>query len=368
MHYLIYGYYGYGNFGDDLLLQALVEGIRGRDVRARFTVYCLAPVAGYEDDPGIAFAPLARFLQNARARPWRLARYIAGFSGAIARTDVLVIGGGALFIDKGRFSASLALLYGAALLARLRRRRVVIVGVGIDDLRHPASRWLTHRIFALAEFAALREKPIGFVLPRRVDRRTELAADLVYGLPLEAPPPRVPAPKRAIGLCLIDYYRTVEPDPKRHASYEAAVLRFIEHRRAANDFIAITLQRGTGLRDDWLPAMLQSHNAGIPAIHVDGIAAARAAVARIDVLVTMRLHLGILGAIWGKPVVVIDHERKMAALAEALALPRIALHSFVSQTEPDLDVLLAGYDPERTRQRVVRERAMAPLNFAWLDA
>src|ERR1700692_3908908 len=104
MRYLLYGYYGQGNFGDDMLLQAMIEGIHRRDPDAFFAVHSSAAVARYADDPRVQFTALSRHLDQVRRRPWRLMVYLAGFARWIARSDVLVIGGGTLFIDKGRFN------------------------------------------------------------------------------------------------------------------------------------------------------------------------------------------------------------------------------------------------------------------------
>src|ERR1035437_2410365 len=143
MRYFLYGYYGFGNFGDDLLLQGLIEGIRKRDADAYFNVHNLNPVETYVGDSRVVFTALARQTQNIRARPWQIVGYLTALARWINRSDVLVIGGGTLFIDKGRINVSLAFLYLTVWWARMRRKRVVVVGVGVDDLTHPVCRWLT---------------------------------------------------------------------------------------------------------------------------------------------------------------------------------------------------------------------------------
>ena len=180
MRYLLYGYYGHGNFGDDLLLRALVEGIAKRDPDASFLVYSFDPTPLFDEKWRVRFLPLARLLENIRHRPWRMLSYLRHFGTAIRGTDTFVIGGGALFLDKGRFNLSLALLYLTVLYARLRRHPVVLVGVAVDHLELAIDRWLTRRIFAASSFVAVREAPsLAFAPPGAQSR---LAADLALGL------------------------------------------------------------------------------------------------------------------------------------------------------------------------------------------
>lgn len=365
MRYLLYGYYGQGNFGDDVLLRAMIEGIRARDPGACFNVYNLASVAGYAGDARVRFTGLARYTQSMRKRPWRLVPYLVMLMRWLTRSDVLVIGGGTLFIDKGRFNVSLALLYFSMLLAKVMSRRVVIAGVGVDRLSHPASRWLTRRIFSAAEFVAVREaSALPYVAHR--PERTKLAADLALALDLG----EVTTPARTrqtIGLCFIDYFRTVEYSERDHAAYEAAIFQLIEKYRHGYDFVCITFQRNVGQRDDWLVPQWLERYPGSVVLHVDSIDSARAAVATVDVIVTTRFHLGLLGVIWGKPVVVIDHELKMASLAEDFALPAIPIATLTLGQDINLERLLASYDREVTARHLATQRARVALNFAWLQ-
>jgi polysaccharide pyruvyl transferase WcaK-like protein len=363
----LYGYFGYGNFGDDLLLRAVIEGIRRRDPAATFEVHNLNAVAAYAGDPAVRFTGLARLLQGVRRRSWRVLPYLAGFARGIGRSEVLAIGGGTLFIDKGRVNLSLVLLLLAVWYARLRRRRVIVLGVAVDRLDNPVSLWATRRILAAAEFIALRDA-LSLPYARHVPpERVRLSADLVLGLDV-GPVPAGPGRARPVaGLCFIDYFRTVEPSADGHRRYVEAIVGLIERNRGAFDFAGIAFQSGIGQRDDWMFAALRERFPGIPTLRVDSLAAAEEMAHSVDVLVTTRFHLAVLGAMWGKPVVIIDHELKMRAIAEELELPAVTLANFVAGPSPQIGDLLRRSDRERTagRLRAVRERVA--LNFAWLD-
>jgi polysaccharide pyruvyl transferase WcaK-like protein len=257
VRYFLYGYYGYGNFGDDVLLRAMVDGICANDTDARFLVHNLDPAPGYGSDPRVRFTHLARYLANIRRRPWRLATYLVRLVHCLGKSDVLVIGGGTLFIDKGRFNLSLALLHCAVLIAKLMRMPVIVAGVGVDRLTHPLGRRLTRAILGAADFVAVREaRALPYAAHRRPDR-TKLAGDLALALDIGtiASPLRL---RRRVGLCFIDYFRTTEPSAADHTAYEAAILRLIRGHRDSHDFVCITFQRGIGQRDDWLVPILRA--------------------------------------------------------------------------------------------------------------
>ena len=217
MRYFIYGYYGCGNFGDDLMLSALVEQIRRRDADALMTVKCKESVAGL--GPGVSFLAVDKVMED-RAPRWRRGlRYLHRLLGGIRGHDYLIIGGGALFLDKGRMSHALLLLWCLVMRARLTRIRVAVVGVSFDLLAHPVSLWLARSIFRGADFITVRDA-LSHDYARYFGRSdARLCADLCFAAPLvrDAKIARqslgVPPAKLRIGICLVDYYAVYEPDP-----------------------------------------------------------------------------------------------------------------------------------------------------------
>ena len=132
MRYLIHGYYGFGNFGDDLMLAAIVAAIRARDPGADILVKCCDPVPGL--DLRVRFLEVDRIMEQKWSAPVRAAAYLRRLMRAVKDCDWLVIGGGALFLDKGWLNRLLVLMWLLVLHARLmlviitnlpRRRRAL---------------------------------------------------------------------------------------------------------------------------------------------------------------------------------------------------------------------------------------------------
>jgi len=300
-----------------------------------------------------------------RSKLGRLGVALYDYFKHVTACDVLVIGGGTLFIDKGRPSVSLALLYLTALYARVIGRRVVIIGVAMDILTHPISLWLTRRILRLASFVAVRDSLSLPYVAHLDPARVRCTADLAFLLD-PVPAARARSARPVVGLCLIAYYRPVEPSDRNHAAYCSAILRLIKRNSHRFDFVAVMFQCEIGQRDDWILPLLAEHFPMIDTLHVVDNNTAQRLASKVDVFVTTRFHLGILGVLWEKPVIVLDHELKLTALASEFGFPTLPLSTFLAG-DIDLAPMLAGFDPARTAAACKTARERAVDNFAWLE-
>ncbi len=325
MRYFVYGYYGFGNFGDDLMLSAIVDQLRRRDPAAAFTVKCRDPVEGLGED--VVFLQADRILE--RPQPaWRRAwDYMAALWRGLGGHDRLIIGGGALFLDKGGFNKSLVFLWLLTLRAKLAGIPIHIVGVSFDLMANPSSLCLTRAIFRRARTISVRDShSLDYVRYfGRADAR--LCADLAFASPqLAAPPARdlAASGRRRIGICLVDYYAVYEPDQAARQAFLARCAAILRTHAAEADYVYLSLQSGQGLHDERLCDDLAGEIAFAERATLRSAEAAMAALCRLDGVVTMRYHLGLLAQAAGLPVVALSHELKMASLADApgaLAVP-----------------------------------------------
>lgn len=365
--YFLYGYYGFGNFGDDLLLEVLMENIRRRDRAATFVIRARAPVAPLLGDPSVSFFRADSILEEqSKGRLSRFWHYRRAITSAARQCDVMVIGGGTLFIDKGELNWSLLFLHQAARAARRAGRQVVITGVAIDILANPFSLWLTRRIFALANFSAVRDVLSLAYFP---DWKTKpaLTSDFAW---LKALPQRVETnrPRRMIGLNFIDYFRTSTQSPECHDALRREIVRLIERHRSTADFALIALQRGTGQRDDWFLDEFRSLLPDAPMLYIEDETSLVAALDGIDAVVTTRFHLALLAARQGIATCIVDHELKLTSLAQDLHLPSITMAEFLMSQSRDPIERLGDWNGPRTALAAERMAGRAELNFAWIPA
>lgn len=121
MKILISGYYGFGNCGDEAVLQAIVQGLKGHDL----TVLSAAPG-----------------LTSQLYKVSSINRYLCLFIiKQMLRTDLFISGGGTLFQNKTSnrsFYYYLALVF----IAKLLRKKVMIFAQGFG----PLSGWLNKKL------------------------------------------------------------------------------------------------------------------------------------------------------------------------------------------------------------------------------
>jgi polysaccharide pyruvyl transferase WcaK-like protein len=376
MRYFIYGYYGFGNFGDDLMLSAIVHQISARDSAARFTVKCRAPVDGL--GPAVEFLTAETILESPQPAWRRGLRYLGALFQGLRGHDWLVIGGGALFLDKGAFNKSLALLWCLAVRARLMGVRIAVIGVSCDLLASPASLWLTRSIFRMAEVVTVRDQ-FSYDYARYFGcRHVRLCADLAFASPQLTTESVAAVQARRmshgettgrlrIGICLVDYFAVYEPDAaRRQAFIERAAASLLKHAAEA-EYLYISLQEGQGLGDDRIHAALADkvEFAGYRSVHT--LADALDLCSELDGMLTMRYHLGLLGAPLGVRVAALCHELKLVSVSLMPGVIAVSLPQFVAgeSADPIGDlVAVRAPAPDRLDMDALRRQAIA--NFDWL--
>ena len=368
MRYFLYGYYGHGNFGDDLLLHALISGIERRDPGAEFSVKSRGQVPGFEQLRHVHFSETDRVFECDSGRLVKAVRHLVALLRQVNNADVFVIGGGSLFIDKGRGNFSLLFLWCAARFAKLRHRRIIITGVGFDILSNSFSLWLSRGIVASADFVAIRDAVSLSYLDYLPVPNVRYAADLILADSTIAPGGREVAgrKRKVVGICMIDYFRTVDVSAAKHDAYLARVAALVRQNQERFDFCCLAFQEGVGQRDDWMYPELKREFPGVSYKHLSSQAELEFLRDEIDLVITTRFHLGLLGAMLGKPVAVISHELKLAALALELALPTVFVEEFIEGQGDELLDRLERFDCKKLAGKLDRMRVRAERNFDWV--
>lgn len=368
MRYFIYGYYGFGNFGDDLMLSAIVHQIRRRDPHAAFTVKCRDAVAGLGS--GVSFLYADRILER-DAPAWRRAiAYGTTLWRGLRGHDRLVIGGGALFLDKGGINKSLLFLLMLAWCACLARVPIALIGVSCDQLAHPVSLWLSRAIFQRARWVTVRDAYSRDYARYFGRSDAALCADLAFASP--DLPPSQPMDRagpmtgrRRIGVCLIDYFAVYEPDAALRQRFLASFADALRTHAADTDYVYLSLQAGQGLHDERLYDELSRSVVFAERRLLRSGGEAMDVLRELDGVVTMRYHLGLLAQAAGKPVVAIVHEMKMATLAEGPGVSLVSLARLTSGGAGDPISALDGIDTTPMDWSTLLYDA--ERNFAWCE-
>lgn len=181
--YFLYGYYGFGNLGDDLLLSAIIKNIRNEDADAKFVIRSFneGPILG----KNIVYTCIDRILNNKRqsSKVKKFISYALNLVRYVRNCDTVIVGGGTLIHDTHSMG-NLLIIFFMVLFSKLYQKHVYFIGIGIANLNYNMSKRLLKMIVKMSEFFCVRdEESYKELLVNRYDvSKVVKTNDLVYTL------------------------------------------------------------------------------------------------------------------------------------------------------------------------------------------
>lgn len=315
----LYGYFGAGNLGDDLLLTITVGELRRLLPGMHLLVRDHGDAAGLSSpNSSINFTGIETILSDKTAsRTVRLARYLRAYARAFRRCRWLIFAGGTLFHERGTLT-SLVLQWLICVLARFQGARIAALGVGVAELHSGAGRWLLRRIIGLSELFLVRDDA---ALHQCAGTKARLTSDLVFAWDALRPVPRPHGGRSRIGL-------TIYPPACASARTRTTLVDAIRGWQAAGHAVVyLVCQRdGAAMGDGTIFAQL-SAELGPDAKNIETrvLATDAAMIAQqlgdLAVIWGMRFHALVLAAMLGRPFAGIAHDNKISEICRAFAMP-----------------------------------------------
>lgn len=306
MRFLLSGYYGYDNAGDEAVLAAILAHINAQAPGSEFVATSGAPQTTAKLHAGADYG-LRCVGRDDFAGLWR----------EIKQCDVFISGGGSLLQDVTSLR-NIVYYTGLMRLAQLARKPVMVYAQGIGPLKRPLSQKLTRialqhkntRIIAVRDpdSKALLEK-IG------VRKNIEVTADPVWALP-----PRGSATRPRQGssplwmVSLRTWLNAGVPDAE--AALLASIREAAKAQNATLQFLAMQPERDRALMESLGVApqeILDTANR-----HPSEIMALTGAC---DLMIAMRLHALIFAAAQGVPCIAVSYDPKVTSLANLIGAP-----------------------------------------------
>ena len=361
----VVGYYGARNLGDDLLLQAIHEGL-------------------HRADPGVRVQVAAEHPEHVPALPGLSAHsrldHAATFEH-LRRSDALILGGGGLWHDysferagglMGFFTSATVSMPGygiPALLAQMLGVPVHILGIGAGPIGSEEAALAVRAVARTAETLTVRDEDSARILARFAADLPEIrrAPDLVYSLSLpdDGPSPAEGStPAAAVARARAQGRTVVAVNLRSWADGDMAALRprladALSAVAADRPLTVVTLpfQAGSG-RDAQataeLTALLPGHIERIDLQEPPSLAAMTALLRDVDAVVAMRLHACLLAHRYGVPVVGLGYDPKVGRhfVEVDRAESCLPLDADAACLEDALRASLAGPLPESAVRRV----------------
>ncbi|MEB3176447.1 MAG: polysaccharide pyruvyl transferase CsaB [Synechococcus sp.] len=342
---LLCGYYGEHNLGDDALLQALL---------AQLPLGC---------DPCITAADQALVHQRFGVRSCDR-RSLKAVLQALAQSDGLVFGGGSLLQD----STSLrSLLYYGALItaARLQRKPVLLWGQGLGPLRRRRSRALVRLLLPLVSAASWRDAAsaeLACALGRPRQPADGWGCDPVWSLE--------PQHWRGLNGPIVLCWR---PTALLHSHQWELLLKALDEVAAssAREVLWLPFHQGQDVElfsqlceRGLVPQRLQARSRQLQATTPEQ---AMAVFSGAGLVLAMRLHALILGALSGAPVAALSYDPKVAAAAAALPCEQLELAALPDQASVISCAWQACLDQPLPAARIAAQRHSALVHQQLLN-
>lgn len=303
---LLAGYFGAGNLGDDAILLGFIQGL-GR------SEYDVTVMSGNPEETYRLYG-----LESIDRRD------MSAFKRAMADADALVFPGGSIFQDASSVR-SVAYYGNLVKVAKSMGKKVVFLGQGVGPLTTYFGRRWSASAFNMADGIAVRDPgSVATLQGIGVKRPIKVTADMAFLLPRPTESDEAGfsvGAMKAVGISIRPHGKK---DEVKELFGEFARLLFnsqimpvfIEMDRKNDGPLILEISRSQGgkipdLRNLQTPMQIQQR------------------MTRLDAIVAMRLHGGILASTAGIPPFMVSYDPKVAAFAKLLDL----------QAAPSLDGL-----------------------------
>lgn len=373
MRYLISGYYGEGNAGDEAILAGILQEIDRRDPGAQFTVLSFDPAdTGRRHGGGSLSLEVASTSLRSPAKLRRLMK----------RADLLISGGGS-FLHEADFT-----LHGRSFLFRQGKLRPVPYFLSVVLMARSAGlpvMWYAQGLGPLHTEAARSLVARVGTASQVVTWRDQDSARLAYEVGVQAPVQSVvpdpayalvPAPALDAAQWLTQHgwepekrYVAVCPRPwLGRTGFLERLGMALENLVAASD-LGVLLVPFHESQDppvcDALAARPALAGRALSLPPVSSPAVLAAVLGQAELVVAMRLHSGILAVTAGSPTVILDYDPKTRAFAtQTRQFPWTVSVDDLEEAAADPDPLSAAIDDTLVHlqeRRAALARAAAPL-------
>lgn len=299
---LLAGYFGAGNLGDDAILKGFVTGLEGLSYQYR----------------AISASP-ERLMRNLGIQSVPKMDF-AAVKQAISECDALVFPGGSIFQD---VTSTRSVIYYSNLVkvAKKHNKKVIMLGQGIGPLTSWTGKRLATAAFNAADMLAVRDPmSISALKSLGVKTNPRSTADCAFLLP---PPPEKSEDSTSYGVAGMKTVGvSVRPWGKDKSKAVITAFADLVKLLSSNGYVPVMMALDDTEDRKIIEAIAKKHGGKVP--DLKGLTTPtqlQQRVARMEAVIAMRLHAGILASTVGIPSLMVSYDPKVTAFANLMGLP-----------------------------------------------
>lgn len=302
--FLISGYYGHNNFGDEAILSVIVAQLKNGFENSQITVISNSPKdtsSAYQVDSVYKYDFLA-------------------IIKAMCRCDMFISGGGSLFQD---VTSIKSLVYYLLLpfMAKILGKKVFIFAQGIGPLNSALARSLTSSVLKMTDGITVRDNDSGKLLSS-LGVRSTVTADPVWMFDYLPQKPENDVLK--VGIQLRNW--KFQDDSALSQLAEAVIANF-NGTPTQIELISLQTPQDNSIMDRF-HELLKEKGFGQEINLRSGMDLQQTAdcIANLDLMIAMRYHAGLVAAKYCTPTLLLSYDPKVSSLAQETKLPCIPVN------------------------------------------
>lgn len=295
------GYFGRGNLGDDAILLAFTRSLAGYDYD--FSVICGSPkrLSGSYGLTGVGHLDFK------------------AIQATIESCDALVFPGGSIFQDVTSVR-SVAYYSNLVKAAKKAGKKVVLLGQGVGPLDRFLGKRLAASAFGAADAIVVRDKGSAAMLKSLGVRATpQVSADMAFLLTQpESEKGRASfgfGDMKAVGV-------SVRPVRKMRDKAIVALFAKLIKLLSENKYVPVMIEMDRELDRPLILQIAKLHGGKVPDLKgISNPTDLQRRLARMEAVIGMRLHSGVLAATVGVPAFMISYDPKIQVFSNAMGFP-----------------------------------------------
>lgn len=341
---IISGWYGFGNLGDEAILYSIAKSLKQHFPNAEITALSFDPTytRKYQQINSVQQLPSG-------CRSWLKAI----LNGELFQTirafvtcDILILGGGG-FLSDWQPEAPWVWLR-QALFAKVMGVKVMLYGIGAGPFNRKWGSWVTRTLITYCVDAVnVRDDKSKqwLVSTGLCADKIMVTADPAVNYPLKQVKALKVTSPNVIGICIAPIFHSEQFWPGKRYKYQ----RYVD---SMNRVVAGLIENGfmvrfISMQESTDYPFAQEILKGIPSQveilkSAEALDDAVAQLAEVDILITMRFHAAILGALQGIPVAAIIYHHKVSEFID-----RIGMREFAQELGDDSNWRESDIDSDR---------------------